>query len=371
MLSLVSLSGMIFLMTIIIWQMHDNIFDERRQLIRSQVVTATGLLDNIYEQYSRGELNQEAAKQMAMSHLDRMQYPGNGYFWILDKDGLMLMHPYSKDTVGTSTWDFRDTQGRFFVREFITAATNGGGFVSYDWERPNGGSRAEKIAYVTQFRPWGWIIGTGLYVDDLHIQALKQISVGSALIFILFIFNVIISLRLSRKYIGEFRHSAIYDALTGLFTRGYLDEIGDRMLQRSRHVSDRKLAAIFLDIDHFKKVNDNYGHRTGDYVLAEVGDILRKFVRPNELSFRYGGEELVVLLYASLEEGRNIAERIRLEVSEHNFSTNDHKMPITVSIGVAIHNGSETLSALLRRADSYMYQAKQRGRNCTVTESDL
>jgi len=192
------------------------------------------------------------------------------------------------------------------------------------------------------------------------------------LIFILFGVNAAILLYLSRRYINEFRNTAIHDNLTGLFTRRYLDEIGDKMMRRSEmEIKRRKLAAIFLDIDHFKQVNDAYGHKTGDIILSKVGEIIKNSLRPNELAFRYGGEEMVLLLHASENNCRNIAERIRTSVTNYKFNADQDVITVRLSAGIAIGRRNESLSSLLRRADRCLYIAKQQGRDRTVLESEV
>ncbi len=370
-LSLVSLSGMIVLMAIIIWQMHSNVINERKHSIQAQIVSVLGMAEKIHEDHIQGVLSEADAKRKILSTIAAMKYPGNGYFWVIDLEGVMLMHPYDRKLIGQPTIDLRDTHGRLFVREFIIAARAGGGFVAYDWPRPAGGKAAAKIAYVAPFKPWNWVIGSGLYVDDLQAEAIRQISMGAALIFILFGINIAISLYLSRRYMKEFWKGSIQDVLTGLFTRRYLDEIGERIMDRAKNANSPRLAAIFLDLDHFKQVNDIHGHKNGDTVLRSIGHIMKKCLRPNELAFRYGGEELVVLLHASEDNCRKIAERIRAEVGKQDFSFSGRKFNITLSAGVAISRHHESFTDLLRRADMCMYSAKKHGRNRTVTESEI
>ncbi len=370
-LSLTSLGGMIILMTIIFWQMFTNATEERQNTIRAQVETAISLTENIYLEYEQGLISEADARHKVLTYLSKMKYPGSGYFWILDNNGVMLMHPYNPKLIGQNLWDLKDASGKYFVRKHITAARAGGGFNSYLWPRPTGIKAETKIAYVTLFKPWNWIIGSGNYVDDLKQAAWKQIAYGSMLIFVLFGINIAVSLFLSRRYMKIFRDSAIHDALTGLYTRRYLDEIGTRMLNRSEVQDGPELAAIFLDIDHFKQINDTYGHKVGDKVLREVSQLISTLLRPNEIPFRYGGEEIVLMIYASEETSRNIAERIRQAIKQHTFKFSRHELNVTVSAGAAINRPGESLTELLRRADKCMYAAKQNGRDCTVTESQI
>ncbi len=370
-LSLVSLSGMIVLMVTIIWQMHGNIVTERKQAIRAQVISALAMVEQIYVDQKAGGMSEEKAKNMALSHLEAMEYPGNGYFWVIDAEGVMRMHPYSKELVGRSTIELQDAKGELFVKKFLISANSGGDFVHYDWTRPIGGNPAPKIAYVAPFKPWNWIIGSGVYMDDLRTASIQQISMGALLIFLLFGVNMGISLHLSRRFMTEFRDNAIHDDLTNLYTRNYLHEVGSRMMNRACMAGEKPLAAIFLDLDHFKQVNDTYGHKVGDMVLITICNLITKNLRPNELAFRYGGEELAILLHASEKDCYNIAERIRASVKKHAFNVDGSKFTVTLSAGVAVGCPEESLSELLRHADQCMYTAKKRGRDCTIMASDL
>ncbi len=371
MLSLAGLGGMIVLMSIIVWQMQGNVIKERHSLIRAQVESAHSLVRQTYGEYRRGLIGEEDAKQVAMDHIEAMRYLNNGYFWIIDRDGVMLMHPFSKEIVGQLTLDQRDPEGRYFVRDFLAAARGGGGFVEYGWPRPGGSEPVIKIGYVLPFEAWGWVIGSGLYVDDLRSEAVRQIWLGAALVFVLFGINILLSLWLSTRYINVFRRSAIRDALTGLYSRGYLEEIGPKLVSRFGREGEQHLAAIFFDIDHFKVVNDHFGHKVGDVVLREVGRIVKGHLRPNEPAFRYGGEELVVLLHASEADCIGIGERIRKAIDRHTFSASESEFSITISVGIAMAVHGESLSEILKRADRCLYVAKARGRNCTVSQSDV
>jgi diguanylate cyclase (GGDEF)-like protein len=370
-LSLVNLAGMVILMGIIFWLMFDDVTEERKNLIRAQVETAISLTEKIYLEYEQGLIPEAEARQKVLTFLSSLRYPGSGYFWVLDNDGVMLMHPYNPKLIGKNLWDLKDSRGHFFVREQISAAQAGGGFNFYEWPRPTSTEPETKIAYVAMFKPWKWFIGSGNYIDDLRQAAWSRTLYGSVFILILFCIHIAVSLYLSRRYMKKFRDSAIHDALTGLHSRRYLDEIGTRLLQRSAVEGAPRLAAIFFDIDHFKRVNDSFGHKIGDRVLHDVGQLIKQQLRPNEMPFRYGGEEFVLMIYATEENSRNIAERIRKAIKQHLFTFSKHEFNVTISAGVAVNRDDETLIELLRRADRCMYAAKENGRDCIVTESQI
>jgi diguanylate cyclase (GGDEF)-like protein len=121
-----------------------------------------------------------------------------------------------------------------------------------------------------------------------------------------------------------------------------------------------------LDIDHFKKINDTYGHQAGDEVIREVVQRLSAAGRPGDLLARYGGEEFVLLLPDVGDDAAAIAERLRAGVAGSPVGTAAGEVPVTISIGVAHLDPAERIDALLARADACLYQAKNSGRNRVV-----
>lgn len=164
---------------------------------------------------------------------------------------------------------------------------------------------------------------------------------------------------------------AVTDELTGLYNRRYiLDIIND---QRSRvQRNERTFSVCYLDLDHFKRINDTYGHQAGDVVLKRVSEGIGASVREVDWVSRFGGEEFVVVLSGSdLESARQVADRCRRRIKEISFDDVAPDLWVTVSIGVAQYQRGETIDNLLSRADDALYQAKEQGRNCTVCETAL
>ena len=161
---------------------------------------------------------------------------------------------------------------------------------------------------------------------------------------------------------------AIRDALTGLYNRGYLEESLDREASRARR-SDQPFGVMMIDIDHFKRCNDLFGHATGDAVLRALGQYLLSLARGEDIPCRYGGEEFVlVMAHASPATVRERAERLRLGVQELEIEYDGRSVgPTTLSVGIAMFpDHGENGQAVLQSADAAMYRAKQAGRNCVV-----
>jgi diguanylate cyclase (GGDEF)-like protein len=165
--------------------------------------------------------------------------------------------------------------------------------------------------------------------------------------------------RRSRKRLATLAHA---DKLTGLFNRQYFDKFAKQEVEKAQS-SGRKLSVLFIDLDHFKEVNDTHGHRTGDEVLRAVAWLVQESCRKTDLVARYGGEEIVVVLPNSLAaDACKVAEEIREIVEKQIKEILD--IPVTVSIGVATFpDDGKTLKAILHSADQALYEAKGSGRN--------
>jgi diguanylate cyclase (GGDEF)-like protein/PAS domain S-box-containing protein len=164
------------------------------------------------------------------------------------------------------------------------------------------------------------------------------------------------------------RDLATTDELTGLYNRRHFIELAEIELSRSRRKTAPTSLAM-LDIDHFKLVNDHFGHAVGDRALVEVARAMKETLRGSDVSARLGGEEFVVLLpETTLDGALAVTERLREGVGRAEIPTGDGRIAkITVSAGVAELAATEGLDALLKRADDALYQAKQQGRNRSVT----
>lgn len=159
---------------------------------------------------------------------------------------------------------------------------------------------------------------------------------------------------------------SVTDSLTQSYNRRKFDEIASQEHLRARH-DNQTFSVIMLDIDHFKRVNDEFGHSIGDQVLQHLCRVVRGLVRQGDLLIRWGGEEFLVLLPATeLAEAGPMAERIRLEIKAEQFSRVGQ---ITVSLGVAQLHEGDSVDSLIQRVDAAMYEAKQKGRDRVVFEA--
>jgi len=149
--------------------LEDVLLSAKRDELRNYIGLA---LTSIQHLYGAGR-DDEAAKEQAKAILSSMNYGDDGYFFVYDMKGLNLVHPRQPDLVGTSLWDMRDDDGTYVIRELIARANEGGGFQRYLWPKPSSGKVTRKIAYSIALPRWGWMLGTGIYLDDVDAAAAK------------------------------------------------------------------------------------------------------------------------------------------------------------------------------------------------------
>ena len=211
-----------------------------------------------------------------------------------------------------------------------------------------------------------------LFVDKREDGALSEIrqSLYLNLLICLFITLIVLLLlnRVIKRYQGKIQAQATLDSLTELPNRRGFDLLAAQAMLEARR-EPKPLTAMLLDLDHFKALNDTYGHLAGDQVLIGFARDLESCLRHSDIVCRWGGEEFIVLLKdTDGETGLMIAEKIRQHVEQQRYAYDGKELQLTVSIGLTTLQVDETLHTLLSRADHAMYRAKQAGRNRTCVE---
>ncbi len=173
--------------------------------------------------------------------------------------------------------------------------------------------------------------------------------------------------KLSRD-IAEVKMEARIDPLTGLYNRRAFDERIKEEVERAKK-EKTPLALLMYDIDHFKNINDSFGHSIGDMVLRALSDVVKNSIRKSEFVARYGGEEFSIILpKCKRKEAKDIGKRIRKEVSETNLKYKEKRLDVTISVGISYLKSDDTPESLIERADKALYRAKQEGRNRVFDE---
>jgi len=157
--------------------------------------------------------------------------------------------------------------------------------------------------------------------------------------------------------IDEIKEMAFKDALTGLYNRRYFFDIAEKMFLTSKR-EEKEISILMCDIDHFKKINDTYGHQTGDIIIKKVASILAQNIRKNDIAARYGGEEFVILLYdCPIKFANLIGEKIRKTIESLEIKENNTTIKFTISIGIS--NKGNSLEDIIKDADKMLYKAKE------------
>jgi len=166
---------------------------------------------------------------------------------------------------------------------------------------------------------------------------------------------------------AQVRELLIHDALTGMFNRQHMQTLLERECERQLR-SGRGFCVALIDLDHFKRINDEHGHQVGDEALVGFASGAQQVLRETDVICRWGGEEFLVLLVATGTgpDGLQTLERLRLHIASQKLCPSAPSLQVTFSAGLAVHEGDGPLSALLERADRALYAAKAGGRNRCV-----
>ncbi|MBU0972705.1 MAG: sensor domain-containing diguanylate cyclase [Proteobacteria bacterium] len=290
----------------------------------------------------------------------------NRDIYMVSPDGLIQVHT---DKEKITTLSIFDIPGLGAIADRILDSRDTPSFFEYD-------SRTAHILLTSRFIPeLGWYL---LVEQDetLALASIKNTFIKNFLISLVITFGTIIFAILVINY---FQRQLEIMANTDKLTRAYNRNEFERRFKYMTNLNRRDpvdMCMVLFDMDHLKQVNDTYGHLFGDTVIKAVAEIAAQTIRQKDLLVRWGGDEFVLLIFSTLSQTRQIAERLRMGIQTHDFYENAHAFPpentppITISCGIARYREKETLKDWVMRADNALYRAKAKGKNCIEEAMD-
>lgn len=356
------------------------------------------------------------AKSRSIAIVRSLRFSLNQYIWIngvRNYSGgpdyaVRVVHPslVGDEEVLLSTED-ADPMGNLPYKEELEGVLKYGKvYFTYQFKKIHSDEVTEKLAYAQLYKPFDWIICTGIHTDDMVSLVAKreadfnrafknQISSYAKIISIISLLYIGMMVLFERRltsmvniFIGklkedeaelrkeknklddayrELQRVAYSDFLTGLLNRRAMYERLEEEFSRAQR-EGLQFCLVLADIDHFKSVNDTYGHNTGDVVLKTIADIFRQNIGPEDSASRWGGEEFLILaLSSSLKEGLALAETLRQTVESTTIYDGDIAISATITLGVVEYSPGKPFDTLIKEADFYLYAGKKRQRNCVMS----
>ncbi len=202
-------------LTWISFTLESRLMEEKRTATQHVVDVAYSLLEKYAKDAQAGRVTEEAAKKEALDHIRALRYKEKDYFWINDLKPVMIMHPFKPELDGKDLTDFKDPNGKHLFVEFVKVCRDkGAGFVDYLWPKPGFDKPVPKVSYVKLFQPWGWIIGSGIYVDDVRAQANQIRLVFGAIAGVLLLGGLLVTWWIVRSVTRPV-YSVVYGLQTG------------------------------------------------------------------------------------------------------------------------------------------------------------
>ncbi|QCI28165.1 diguanylate cyclase [Caminibacter pacificus] len=216
------------------------------------------------------------------------------------------------------------------------------------------------------FKKWVYVVyQTG--IDTKKLLTIAFIAIGLILILIALVIYQFFEIKKRRKFETQLIKTATIDSLTGIFNRKHIDYMLQKEVEEAKRYAN-PLSIIFCDIDHFKDINDKFGHKVGDIVLEELARIMKQNIRKSDIIGRWGGEEfLIILPHTPLNEALRVAEKLQSAIRNYEFPKIGK---ITCSFGVTEFKSEDSIYRLMIRVDQALYEAKNTGRDKIVVKKD-
>lgn len=333
---------------------------------------------------------EEDMKQQVLEWIGDYSYGTGGYIFIADKDGTILSHRETQ-YIGRKLADINVTPG-LTLEGMIRLTELGGGFARYRLPALYGSNEMrEKISYVQGIHEWGWLIGTGFNVEEFesylaeqeailakqnHQELVKVLSLSALLTLLITLTSLLLSNSIARRFKNfqkkinsdfnqladtknKMQHMAQHDSLTGLPNRNLLIEKIDEGLAYAQE-KQTELAVMFVDLDDFKKINDLYGHSSGDKLLEAISRKFETLLGSQDVVSRFGGDEFIFCFpdLLGMKQASMKAAQIK-QVFDEQFVIDGKILTTNCSIGVSMFpEDSKDAETLIRKADIVLYKSK-------------
>ncbi|MDD3306328.1 MAG: diguanylate cyclase [Acetobacterium sp.] len=332
---------------------------------------------------------EDNVEQYIREQIHASRYSNDAYFWINevvnyeggDNYGIRLIHPNLKDTEGQLlSTSMTDIQGNYpYLEELEGVKGSGEIFYTYFFKKLNSDVVSEKLTYARLYPDYNWIVAMGVHLDDIstYVTAAtaesRQNSSMMLLALISFIISLIVILAIVTNRIEawyyrnseqELKAAAYQDTLTQTYNRRAGNEYLEQTFKTYK-ITGESPAFIMIDIDDFKKVNDQCGHDVGDQVLIKLAAVINQHIRSNDKLYRWGGEEFLLVCQGLKEDDiEAFTTKLLAMARSFNYGCDDQPRTITISMGVSyyIHADSDEKEAI-KRADLGLYEAKKTGKN--------
>ncbi len=248
-----------------------SLLDGRAMKTQHLVEAGLGVIEHFHQLQQSGEMTEDQAKAAAASTLQGLRYGNNDYYWVHSNDLQMIMHPFSTKLVGNSVADVQDPDGKYLFREMVEVVkAKSAGFVAYMWPKPGVTDPVPKISYVAGFQPWGWILGSGIYLDDVNqafwADMAPKLTLAALGLLVLMVINLLIALSISRpiaQAVGAMNKIATGDGdLSQHLDASGNDEVSG--LARGFNAFTDKLAQVIDDLRDVVARNRSIATAVGD-----------------------------------------------------------------------------------------------------------
>lgn len=361
------------------------------------------------------DITTQEIEKTALEILRNINKNSQGYFFVFDMTGRVILHSTNPELEGENLLESEDQKHIFITTQLLKSAKSEfKEFVTYSWENPKSSKVETKLSFVEQIPQTNWLVGSGFYMDEIesiveeersslqkiYEKKLLTLKIYSIIFTIISLFiSIFISKKLKEKFILlkaelekksnelqelnleleekihirtkeledayiKMRHIANTDSLTQINNRySFLNAFNYELKKHKELQSEFSL--IMFDIDHFKRINDTYGHDVGDKVIIEITQRAKESLRESDIFGRIGGEEFMIFLpHTSIDEAKEIAQRVRINIDSADFNIVGH---VTISLGVSSYTANEGGFDILKKVDMALYEAKSLGRNRVVS----